>query len=116
MTSFWDMVGTADVMDSDRTIEIIRKCSNRGVFKEILRRIGVVISYVRHNPTYRKCELIIDATFRLRSDWLEYKGWQVKAIQVDMMVETTSGKQVFASHFYIVVNQTGQIVEVYDLQ
>lgn len=116
MTSFWDMVGTAGVIDSDRTIEIIRKCSNRGVFKEILRRIGVVIRYVRNNPTYRKCELIIDATFRLKSDWLEYKGWKVRAIQVDMIVEAPGGKKVFASHFYIVVNESGQIIEVYDIQ
>jgi hypothetical protein len=110
MNSFWEFLAEDTPSGDDRAIEIIRRCSSPEIFKAIISRLSMVIAYAR--VFYRK-ELLILGTFTKEPEVLLINDDTATIVRLDLtLTASKDGELIATSHFFLLVNPEGQIMNV----
>lgn len=112
-TSFWDVLKGGVMVTDERAVEAIRRCSSTDIFKSVLSNIGVVIEFAR--GLYPRKELLVDGTFTLEKEEIEYLGSQSRIVKVNLKVHDERGRFVIKSHFYLIISFEGEILGILNL-
>lgn len=105
--SFWKLTEGGSV-NGERAVEIIRRCSSAGIFKQVMTKLGSVIEYARRiqlsNP------LFVEGNFDVHEHDTTYNGIPARVVTADIKISNESGDFIIQSHFFMVVSKQGRII------
>lgn len=108
--NFWELLTLPNPQINERAIEILRRCSTPDIFKSIVGRLSLILGY---SHKYTKEELVLLGTFILEPEFLICMDQTCRLVRFDIHVhDAKAGHELIQSHFYLLVNTSGLIIDV----
>jgi hypothetical protein len=117
--NFWELLGDSNKFPlplmNERAIEIVRRSSSTRTFKGIMARLALILGYARQYVTPHE-ELLIIGQFVLEPEVILCMEQSARIVKLRIHVHKKAmdglGLEVAESHFNMIINKEGRIIDV----